>query len=305
MSANYRARLAQFGPLLAIVVFLAGCPNSPDIGEVRPPAPPPDFSIKVDFGFEAGEVTPDANGDFTVGDPPVTATFKGGEIIEPANPDLVRERSQIWSIAEGQSGEITFASPAKSFEFFFRNEFEPPTPTTGKASRQVECGVFDLGLNNGEAFGSEVFVRGAFNSWAGASSEPPTNFVNNGDGTYTAEFEIVASALTNNSSPFKIASEDWALEYSNEGAETIVVDTPIAIALSGAGSDNSTFTVPNDGCYTWTISNIDTSATPTTLFDVLVTEKLESGGGAEAGSEIKVYDTFGEEIAAFPGTTLY
>lgn len=299
MSAIAGARAAQFGSIIGLAIFLAGCPDSPELGEIRPPAPPPDFSIKVDFGFEEGEYAVNPDGTLSVGTAPVTAKFSGGQVVVPENPDLVRERAQAWLIGEGETAEITFASPAKSFELFFRNELEPPATEGARASRQ-DCGVIDLGLNNGAAFGSEIFVRGAFNSWAGASSEPPTGFVNNGDGTYSAEFAVVSGT-----SPFKIASEDWSIEYSNSGSETIVPDGTFVIPLSGAGSDNSVFDIAADGCYTWTISNVDTSGVPSPAFDLTVSEKVDTGGGGVAGSEIKVYDTYGEEIASFPGTTLY
>ncbi len=303
MSASIRSRAALFAPVVAILMFLTGCPETPDLGEIRPPQPPPDFSIKVDLGFEEGEATVDDDGVITVGSFPVTAKFRGGVMAVPDNPDLVRERQRAYLVAEGDTAEITFTSPAKSFQFFFRHEFDPPPPdaAAARATRQVQCGVFDLGLNNGAAFGGQVYARGGFNGWAGVAADPPSNFVNNGDGTYAAEFEMVAGSYG-----FKIAVEDWSTEYSNEGSESLVPDTPIAFPLSGAGSGNSTVEIPADACYTWTISNIDESATPTPSFTLEIAEKVEGGpGGGAAGSEVRVYDTYGDEISTIPGSTLY
>jgi pullulanase len=54
------------------------------------------------------------------------------------------------------------------------------------------CGLADQGNDNSDAFGANMFMRGAFNDWGNPS---PTNeflFINFGAGFYQAEFEMTA-----------------------------------------------------------------------------------------------------------------
>ncbi|MDH3646099.1 MAG: pullulanase-type alpha-1,6-glucosidase, partial [Gammaproteobacteria bacterium] len=269
MSASASSRVLTFVPIIASLVFFAGCsPDALDLGQVTPPQPLPDPSVTSNFRFEADEMPPLTNGSFTVGDDPLTTTFTGGSVEAPENTDLARSPTQAWLIAEGESGTITFNTPATRFEFFFRDEFKAPTRV--EANGGVVCDAPpDLGNNPGEAFGATIYVRGGFNDWAGEISTVPTDFVNLGGSTYQAQFTMAAGTYE-----FKLADEGWTFEYTNGG------DVPVGVAteLPGAG-DNASITIPSDGCYTWTVTLVDDSAVPAPVVSLLVEEFVPDTGG--------------------------
>ncbi len=123
------------------------------------------------------------------------------------------------------------------------------------------CGVADMGFDNGEAFGTPVYVRGSFNNWAAL---PETQFINNGDGSYTTRFEMTAGNYI-----YKIATEDWAVEYSDDSTTTVIGQVqPLPRSVGGSG--NTEIHVPEDGCYSWTITVVDDSSVPAPLLDLLV-----------------------------------
>ncbi|MEM9055961.1 MAG: pullulanase-type alpha-1,6-glucosidase [Pseudomonadota bacterium] len=65
----------------------------------------------------------DAVGEFSIGTPPLTATFTGGQAGVPANPALVNGGSRAWLIDEGSQGVITFNVAARGVFFQVRSEF--------------------------------------------------------------------------------------------------------------------------------------------------------------------------------------
>ena len=105
-----------------------------------------------------------------------------------------------------------------------------------------DCGVADQGLDNAEAFGLEMFMRGAFEGW---SNPPPASskFLNFGDNVYQAEFEILAGSY-----PYKIASGDWTVQRSSV-LRVLEPGTTITVVDSNLGGTNTAFSAPEDGCY--------------------------------------------------------
>ncbi|MEL7449976.1 MAG: pullulanase-type alpha-1,6-glucosidase, partial [Pseudomonadota bacterium] len=73
-------------------------------------------TISSDFEF-------DAIGEFTIGPPPLTATFTGGDAGVPANPALVTSGTRAWLINEGSQGVVTFEVAARGVFFQVRSEF--------------------------------------------------------------------------------------------------------------------------------------------------------------------------------------
>ncbi|MDH3589364.1 MAG: hypothetical protein OEQ74_08165, partial [Gammaproteobacteria bacterium] len=212
MSATISRRALSFVPVIASVVFFAGCsPSSLDLGEVTPPDLQADPAVTTVFRFEADEMPAVVNGSFTIGNDPLTATFTGGSVVEPTDSGLARSQTQSWLIPEGESGTITLNTPAIGMALYFRNEFNPPEEVRAVPTRGgVECPApVDFGNNAGEAFGDVLYARGSFNDWAGASSDPATDFVNLGGGIYQARFPMEAGSYN-----FKLANEGWTLEYA-------------------------------------------------------------------------------------------
>ncbi|MDH3646752.1 MAG: hypothetical protein OER80_08265, partial [Gammaproteobacteria bacterium] len=124
----------------------------------------------------------------------------------------------------------------------------------------------DLGNDPAEAFGAELFARGGFNDWAGAASDPPTNFVNLG-GAYMARFSMSTGTYE-----FKLADDGWSFEYTNSGS----VPIGMATDFPGGGGSNASITIPADGCYQWTVAIVDGSAVPAPLVSLLV-EQIPTG----------------------------
>jgi len=132
------------------------------------------------------------------------------------------------------------------------------------------CGVTDQGLDNTEPYGSEMFVRGGFNDWENPTGAP-YNFVNFGDGILQAEFELTAGDWE-----FKIADQGWGVQRAPAVDDILNVDGTANLVVPGA-FDNGTMSIPEDGCYNFTINAADPSAATVTLTKVT----LDSGGGGK------------------------
>ncbi len=72
----------------------------------------------ITSGFEFDAVAP-----FSVGTPPLTATFTGGESAVPADPALAAGGTRAWLIPEGTLGVMTFDVPARGASVNMRTEF--------------------------------------------------------------------------------------------------------------------------------------------------------------------------------------
>ncbi|MEJ2522946.1 MAG: hypothetical protein P8080_08715 [Gammaproteobacteria bacterium] len=136
--------LALFGAALIV----AGC--SPDVGggggsvDELP-------VVTNTSGFDI-----DTTGTFVVGESPETASFSGG-----------LTRNGKWIIRDGDVGTVVFASPARQVDFEMETApvagFGPKLSSLGLA--KSTCGVGSQGLNDGEAFGGQLFMRGEFSDW--------------------------------------------------------------------------------------------------------------------------------------------
>ncbi|MEE8162023.1 MAG: hypothetical protein V3T61_10345, partial [Acidobacteriota bacterium] len=74
------------------------------------------FSQDVSTSFEF------TSGQFTLGTSPTSVTFSGGQATTVGQPGLYRTGSNAWFIDQGQTGSITFETPAAQLELFFKNQ---------------------------------------------------------------------------------------------------------------------------------------------------------------------------------------
>jgi hypothetical protein len=72
----------------------------------------------VSTGFEFTDVS----GSFTLGTPPYRVTFAGGQAKFVGSQDLARTGSNSWVINAGQTGTITFETPADQVDLYFKEE---------------------------------------------------------------------------------------------------------------------------------------------------------------------------------------
>jgi len=64
----------------------------------------------------------DILGDFTLGDPPNTVDFTGGEAKSIGVFDLYRSGTHAWMISPGGTGSVSLESSAEQVDFYFRDE---------------------------------------------------------------------------------------------------------------------------------------------------------------------------------------
>ena len=77
---------------------------------------------------------PDASGNFSIGPAPFNATFANGIAQTVGILSLYNSGANSWMIPAGQTGNITFGTPAEQLDFFVRDQF---------ASVNGVCKVFD------------------------------------------------------------------------------------------------------------------------------------------------------------------
>ncbi len=267
---------------LAILLHSCGGGGAASVGPPPPPPPPPPIDPMA-TGFEAGTITADSAGSFTIGDAPQTATFTGGE--PGAAGTLARTGSGLWVVVAGATGIVSFATPVTDVDLWWRNEL--PATRAG-----ADCGTADQGNDNSAAFGTALYVRGSFNDWGNPEPGPPYEFVNLGD-AYEAEFELTAGDYE-----FKLADAGWTFEYALPGQTAIVGEAIRMGAVAAAGDPNTLLSIAADDCYTWQLRLADDSLVPAPLVDLTVRP-------AGPGSQVRVYDTDDNLIGSFEGSGVY
>ncbi|MDA2939030.1 hypothetical protein MYX75_12315, partial [Acidobacteria bacterium AH-259-A15] len=78
----------------------------------------PAFGQDVSTSFEF----PDITSQFTLGTPPKSVTFQGGEAKTVGQPGLYRTGSKSWLIDADRTGTITFETPAAQVNLFFKDQ---------------------------------------------------------------------------------------------------------------------------------------------------------------------------------------
>ena len=68
-----------------------------------------------------------SRGDFTLGEAPEVITFTGGRARSIGVLSLYHSGSFAWMIDPGQTGTITFETPAQELSFFIRDQFPAQT----------------------------------------------------------------------------------------------------------------------------------------------------------------------------------
>jgi pullulanase len=238
--------------------LVAGC--SPDAGGGRGSVQQPQPTTNT-AGFDI-----DVTGTFVVGTAPETASFSSG-----------LARSGKWIIRDGTTGAVVFASPPRQVAF----DLEVPPLAAAQAlepalfdalsaglatASDVSCGIPDGGLDNGEAFGGQLYLRGAFNDWAPRAE---WGFINTGGGIYQLEQQFTAGDYQ-----YKIAQAAWDQFDRAVLGEPTRPNVTYVVADPGPGGPNGTVAIPTDGCWRITLDANDTAS---------ITLRLEPVGGGGGG----------------------
>lgn len=149
------------------------------------------------------------------------------------------------------------------------------------------CAPADTPLDDTEAFGTVVFVRGAFNDWLNdGSSAAQYQFFNQGGGRYVAEFTLEEAGDFN----FKIADGGWAIEYGNPD---VVVEPGVPVPLMGGpalGGPSSVVSVAEPGCYAWGLEILDDSAVPAPLAELVLSPPRATAADFNGDGIVNVVD---------------
>lgn len=145
-------------------------------------------------------------------------------------------------LMDGGSNAVLVIPTAGNYKFQL-NAKNPATPTIK---------VFDQEVFKGTA----VYVRGSFNGW-GTGNE----LVYQGDGIYSTTISLTAQE---NNYEFKVASEDWSTvdRGITPANPVVVVDTPTALQVGGAGTDtvNAQVNIDVTGSYVFELDTADAEA---------------------------------------------
>jgi pullulanase len=230
----------------------------------------------------------------------------GWEVERATEPDDVLEAGDTQPLVDpgpgGPEGKLTVAEDG-CYNFTANySDAENPTMTMTKVDLggggpppgQETCGVEDQGLDNSEALGQEMFMRGGFNDWGNPSPSDEFLFVNFGAGVYQSEFEMVAGDYN-----YKVGSAGWEVERATEPDDVLEAGDTQPLVDPGPGGPEGKLAVAEDGCYNFT-ANYSDAENPT-----LTMTEVELGGGGvppevPGATEIKIYDSTGaviEEIA--------
>jgi pullulanase len=253
------ASAKRYGIIAATAsLVLAACSPSSDGGSGAPVTQELPQTISTGFDFTA-------LGSFSVGTSPDNAVFSGGIATNGE-----------WIIRDGDTGVVTFTTPTRDVEFTIEGLTEAATAALfAKAglpnlSRKTTCGVSDQGLDNSEALGQEVFMRGGFNDWGNPSPPDEFLFINFGEGVYQAEFEIVAGEYN-----YKIGSAGWEVERATDPDDVLEAGDTQPLVDPGPGGPEGKMNVAEDGCYNFTANYSDAEAPTLTMTKVT----LDDGGG--------------------------
>ena len=106
------------------------------------------------------------------------------------------------------------------------------------------------------AFNVAVFLRGSFNGWA---DPPPDNarMFETGGGQLTRTLRLVPGAEA-----FKVADASWAV--FNCGGGQVTLGAPVALTCGGS-SPNTSFAVPAEGYYSFTLDASNPAAPSVTV----------------------------------------
>ncbi|MDH3916105.1 MAG: hypothetical protein OES37_08090, partial [Chromatiales bacterium] len=160
----------RLGILLATASFvIAACSPNSGGGSGDPVIQPQPVTVTTGFDFTA-------TGTFTVGESPANATYTDGVAT-----------GGFWVIPDGETGVVTFTSPTRDLSFTV--EGLDPNSAAARfaksafvgAARKTTCGLEDQGLDNSEALGQEMFMRGGFNDWGNPSPPDEFLFINFGE----------------------------------------------------------------------------------------------------------------------------
>jgi pullulanase len=256
--------IRRFMVAAAAAMLVTGCSPSVDGGDGPAVEQPQPVTNTTGFDF-------DTNGTFVVGSSPETASFSGG-----------LTRGGKWIIRDGTTGLVVFASPPRQVEFDLEvPALEAAAASLAASAMQVtgaavlangSCGIADAGLNNGEAFGGQLYMRGAFNDWA---PRPEWGFINTGDGIYQLEQQFVAGEYQ-----YKIAQQAWdAFDRAVLGEPTRQGVT-LPLSDPGPGGPNGNLVIPSDGCWNLTIDATDVSNL------TLLLTPVGGGDGGDGGKTV-------------------
>ena len=238
--------------VICAAFIVTGC--SPDAGGGDGPPVAQQLPTQNTSGFDV-----DVTGTFVVGTAPETATFFGG-----------LARGGKWIIRDGDIGTVAFASPTRQIDFEMEtlplaSGLGPKLATGGLG--KATCGASSQGLDDGEAFNGQLFMRGDFSGW---SALPAYAFYNYGNNVYQAEFELAAGEYS-----YKIAQADWDQFDRIVAGEDTVPNITYVTSDPGPGGPNGSLVLPSDGCW-----NITLDATDTENITLIVTKvNLDDGDG--------------------------
>jgi pullulanase len=243
----------------AAAVAMAGCNPGVDgddgtpVDQLQP--------VTNTFGFDV-----DTNATFVVGTAPETASFAGG-----------LTRNGKWIIRDGTTGTVVFASPPRQVSFDLEAPAVPAAAAMQPAAFMLQsngsCGVPDAGLDNGEAFGGQLYLRGEFNDWG---SQAEWGFINTGGGVYQLEHEFAAGEYA-----YKIAQQAWDVFDRAVLGENTLPNVTYVTADPGPGGPNGNLVIPSAGCWNITLDANDLANV--TLLMTAVTDGGDGGGKTVCG----------------------
>jgi hypothetical protein len=163
-----------------------------------------------------------------------------------------------------------------------------PVGGGGGGGGKTVCGVGHQGLDDGEAFGGQLYMRGGFSDWA---PRPANAFYNFGEGLYQAEFELAGGDYQ-----YKIAQQAWdQFDRIVLGEDTVPGPVRCHSVDPGPGGPNGNLVVPKDACWNFLIDARDLGNL--TLRVSEVDSVRRRGPGPFTGVEIRLLDPQGESIS--------
>jgi pullulanase len=270
--------IRRFTVAAAAALIVTGCSPSTDGGGGDPVLQPQPVTNTAGFDL-------DVTGTFVVGSSPETASFSDG-----------LTRNGKWIIRDGTTGLVVFASPPRQVGFDLEVPALAPVAALRPAATTVlataACGIADAGLDNGEAFGGQLYLRGGFNDWAPRAE---WGFINTGDGVYQLEQQFAAGAYG-----YKIAQQAWDVFDRAVLNEDTVPGNTFTLSDPGPGGPDGNLVIPSDGCW-----NITLNATDVANITLVLTPVSGGGGGGDDGKTVCGVGTQGLDDGEAFGGQLY